>query len=313
MKDVFKANDRDGSTTGDQVDGKMIDDIGREIMANGKWREPIREKLRALEKELSKQLKKIKKACEDELNNLTTMKENLARYWGKDSLVVAGLIWSARIGLTCASLYWPGLSWWIGAASVTLNAVAKIFCINNVSEAALGVAEAEDVEVEEKTPEKVETREKLEQKKVENTPEKTVEKEPEAVETEVEKPVKNDVDDRQVEIGSENGENVEVKEGSYSEKTPEKEVEKREKIEQKKVVKTPEKTPEKEPEAVETEIEKTVKNDVDDRQVEVRPENGENVEMEEDSIIKKRSVENNNDNVEPPSKKAKQEEMQIIN
>ena len=67
---------------------------------------------------------------------------------------------------------------------------------------------------------------------------------------------------------------------------------------------------------IEPEVEKPVESEtkeVDDREVEIGPEKGENDEMEEDSIITKRSVENNNDNVEPPSKRAKQEEMQIIN
>ena len=152
LNEIFNA-----SVENDRVDGnrQMIDEIAREITGNGRerWLESIREKLRAQEKVLGDQLRKIKKACEDELDTLTSLKEKLAGYWGNDALKVACIIWMVKTGLTWAASKAGSASWsvriLIGTAKVTLGVVAQIFWDNNVSgeaeeEAGLERADEED-------------------------------------------------------------------------------------------------------------------------------------------------------------------------
>ena len=129
LKDIFKAN-----AENDQVDGnrQIIEEIGGEIVASGSWLRSIQEKLRALENVLGNQLRKIKQACEDELNTLTTLKETFSHHWGDDALVVAGITWA----LSKASSKSLSVRKFIGTVKATLGAVAQIFWDNNVSEAA---------------------------------------------------------------------------------------------------------------------------------------------------------------------------------
>ena len=195
LKDIFKANDNESSTTGVEVNGKIIEEIGDEIVVNESWLESIREKLRSLEKVLGKQLKKIKNACEesDDFKTWATLSVGLTNDFEDGAPIVAAITLAA-----VKALKWP-LKKLIGTAKITLGAVAQQFWYNNVSEAA---QDEEDLGIEEDVGEKeVEKSEKIEH--VENigkTSEKTVEKEPETVRTETEKTVKNDVDGHQVEI-----------------------------------------------------------------------------------------------------------------
>ena len=137
LKGIFNANDEN-----DQVDGnrQTIEEIGGEIVASGSWLESIREKLRSLQKVLGKQLRKLKKACEDELKTLEKLKEALARDWGDDALIVAGLTWALS---KAGSKSWA-VRKFIGKAKVTLGAVARFFVCNNFSEEAEEEAGVED-------------------------------------------------------------------------------------------------------------------------------------------------------------------------
>jgi len=108
-----------------EVDEEVVAEIGDEILGNKNWVE----KLRAQEKALAAEIRKLMDSSQDQVTTWATLRESLSRDWGADASIIAGLILTMTATAKTAKIWMT--SKFKGAGQVNAGPVAKQFLNDN--------------------------------------------------------------------------------------------------------------------------------------------------------------------------------------
>lgn len=112
-----------------EVDEEVVAEIGDEILGNKNRVENIGEKLRAQEKALAAEIRKLMDSSQDHVTTWATLRESLSRDWGADASIIAGLILTMTATAKTAKIWMT--SKFKGAGQLNAGPVAKQFLNDN--------------------------------------------------------------------------------------------------------------------------------------------------------------------------------------
>ena len=126
---IFAQNEKDFDIIHEKVGDEIsatTDKLAKQIIGSFTLKDEWAESLRQYTKLLAKDIRKLKKSCESEVNTWAKMTASMSNDWGADAPIVAGLTWIATKAVEFVSDNFD--------ADIDTGPVAEQFVEDNIAE-----------------------------------------------------------------------------------------------------------------------------------------------------------------------------------